>query len=491
MDTVLSGAAIALYVTLLVFVALRARAAREFEEFSVAKRELPLALIFGSIAADYIGPGFSIGFVGRGFKSGFLFLAVGLAYAVQNIFVGLLVAPKLRQLKGCYTLGDAIGQKYDRKCQILVGVISVALCASFSAVMISAGSVVLNDIFGLPRWLSVTVVAVVTASYTTFGGLRASVITDAFHFVLFALLLPVTLLYALLFHFEGGAASFFQQASAATAEGFSSTPTIQIFGFVAAFLLGETLIPPYANLVLASKTTKVSRNGFILAGIFSTLWFTTMIAIGIVARAVVASDTKQDYVLLNFVGAIMPHAGYALLLVALVSIVLSSLDSLLNAGAVVLTQDIIRRFAKLPDGIALKAGRYSTIIIAGVAAAAAVFVPSVIEGLLACYSIWAPAILPALIFGLWLKAPRPLAGFLSMGTGTIVAVTLQFGLPPRLAYGWIAWIQVLIQVLQEKFAPSFPPIILALGAALLAYALGHWLGSPQIGPPQSGAPSGG
>ncbi len=232
---------------------LSARAAREFEDFSVAKRELPLALIFGSIAADYIGPGFSIGFVGRGFKSGFLFLAVGLAYAVQNIFVGLLVAPKLRQLKDCYTLGDAIGQKYDRKCQILAGVISVALCTSFSAVMISAGSVVLDDIFGLPRWLSVSVIAVVTASYTTFGGLRASVVTDAFHFVLFALLLPVTLLYALLFHFQGGAASFFQQAFAATADGFSSTPTIQIIGFVAAFLLGETLIPPYANLALASR----------------------------------------------------------------------------------------------------------------------------------------------------------------------------------------------------------------------------------------------
>jgi len=459
-DTVLSGAAIAVYVVLLVFVALRARAAREFEDFSVAKRELPLALIFGSIAADYIGPGFSIGFVGRGFKSGFLFLAVGLAYAVQNIFVGLLVAPKLRQLKDCYTLGDAIGQKYDRKCQILAGVISVALCTSFSAVMISAGSVVLNDIFGLPRWLSVSVIAVVTASYTTFGGLRASVVTDAFHFVLFALLLPVTLLYALLFHFQGGAASFFQQAFAATADGFGSTPTIQIIGFVAAFLLGETLIPPYANLALASKTTKVSRNGFILAGIFSTLWFTVMVAMGIVARTVVASDTKQDYVLLSFVGSIMPHAGYALLLVALVSIVLSSLDSLLNAGAVVFTQDIIRRFSMLPDALALKAGRYSTIIIAAVAAAAAVFVPSVIEGLLACYSIWAPAILPALIFGLWLKAPRPLAGILSMCTGTLVAVTFQFVLP------------TVIKV---------PAIIPALGSALLAYLFGHCLGKTNSG----------
>ena len=466
--TVLSVAAVAAYVVLLAFVAVRARAAREYEEFSVAKRALPLALIFGSISATYVGPGFSMGFVGRGFTSGFLFLGVGLAYAVQNILVGLLVAPRLRGLKDCYTLGDAIGQKYDRKCQILAGIISVGLCTGFSAVMISAGGAVLNDVFGLPTWLSVCVVAVVTTSYTTFGGLRASVITDAFHFALFAVLLPIVLLLALLFHFAGGPAAFFQQASVATANGFKSTPAIKIFSLVAAFLLGETLIPPYANLALASKTTSVSRNGFILAGLFSTLWFTVMIGLGIVARAIVPQGTAEDYVLLNLVKSVMPSAGYALLLVALISIVLSSLDSLLNAGAVVFTQDIIRPFAKivlskaegLPDTVALTIGRRSTIIIAAVAAAAAIFVPSIISGLLICYTIWAPAILPALIFGLWLKRPRPLAGILSMGVGTLVAVTFQFVFPS---------------------ATEAPAIIPALGSALLAYWLGHWLGKTKLG----------
>ena len=80
MEMVLSVAVVLAYVALLTFVAVRARAAREFEEFSLAKRALPLALVFGSLAATYVGPAFSIGFVGRGFKSGLLFLGIGLAY---------------------------------------------------------------------------------------------------------------------------------------------------------------------------------------------------------------------------------------------------------------------------------------------------------------------------------------------------------------------------------------------------------------------------
>jgi SSS family solute:Na+ symporter len=153
--------------------------------------------------------------------------------------------------------------------------------------MAKAGGDVLRSIFGLPHWSSVIVVVGITALYTTFGGLRASVVTDAFQFSAFAILLPLMLLLVLMFHLNGGAATFAKEASAATTAGFDSTSTIKILGLVAAFLLGETLIPPYANRALASKTTGVSRNGFVLAGLFSIVWFMVMIALGIAARGIV------------------------------------------------------------------------------------------------------------------------------------------------------------------------------------------------------------
>jgi len=460
----LSAAVVVAYVILLTFVAVRARAAREFEEFSLAGRALPLALVFGSLAATYVGPAFSIGFVGRGFNSGLLFLGIGLAYSIQNILVGLFVAPRLRLLKGCHTLGDAIGQKYDQKCQVLAGIISVGLCAGFAAVMAKAGGGVLRDVFGLPLWSSVFIVVAVTALYTTFGGLRASVITDAFQFSSFAILLPATLLFVLAFHLKGGAAAFAAEASAATTNSLSVTSSIEIIGLLAAFLLGETLIPPYANRALASRTTNVSRNGFVLAGLFSVFWFMVMIALGVAARSIIPTETGEDYVLLNLVKLTMPTCGYALLLVVLVSVVMSSLDSLLNAGAVAFTQDILKPFVKLPDASALNVGRAATIVIALVAAAGAVAVPSIIGGLLICYTIWAPAILPTLIIGLWIKRPRPLAGALSMGIGTIVAIML-----------WI-----ILRLIFKYVHPSdveIPPLIIipAIGAALLAYAAGHWI----------------
>jgi len=467
MDTVLTIFVVAAYAVVLTFVAVRARAAREFAEFSLARRALPLALVFGSLAATYVGPAFSIGFVGKGFESGFLFLGIGLAYAVQNILVGLFVAPRLRALPDCHTLGDAIGQKYDRKCQILAGIISVGLCAGFAAVMAKAGGVVLTDIFGLPIRSSVIIVVGVTALYTTFGGLRASVITDAFQFTAFAILLPVMLLFVLAFHLDDGAATFAREASVATSGGLGSASLIEIVGLLALFLLGETLIPPYANRALASRTTRISRNGFVLAGVFSVAWFMVMIALGVSARGIIPEGTGEDHVLLNLVKSIMPASGYILLLVVLVSIVMSSLDSLLNAGAVAFTEDIVKPFTELPDETALNVGRCATIVIAAIAAVGALAVPSIISGLLICYTIWAPAILPALIIGLWVKRPRPLAGILSMAVGTLVAIMLWIIL-------WIVFKFVFPREIE------IPPLIIipALGAALLAYLLGHWLAPP-------------
>jgi SSS family solute:Na+ symporter len=457
---ILSAALVAGYIVVLGFVAVRARAAREYADFSLAKRSLPLALIFGSLCAAYVGPGFSIGFAGKGFHSGLLFLCVGLAYALQNILVGVFVAPRLRSLADCRTLGDAMGHKYNRTCHVLAGVISVGLCAGFAAVMANAAGVVMQEVLGIPLWVAVLVIVIIAAAYMSFGGLKASVMTDALQFTLFSVLMPALLLLALFRRSDGGAAAFIRELAAATSAGFHATPPLQIVGLVAAFLLGETMIPPYANRALATQTTSASRSSFILAGAFSVVWFTIMVSLGIVARTVIAEGTDEDRVLLTLVRTTMPAGGYPLLLVALLAVILSSLDSLLNAGAIAFTEDVVKPFVRISDASALVCGRLATVAIAILAALAAVAVPSIIAGLLICYTTWAPAILPALVLGLWLKRPRPLAGILSMATGAGMALLLQ-----------------LVQSLRPE-ALAAPPILLSLAASLAAYLLGHLLGGP-------------
>jgi SSS family solute:Na+ symporter len=280
---------------------------------------------------------------------------------------------------------------------------------------------------------------------------------DALQFGVFSMVMPAMFFFTLVRDAGHGAAAFSQELEAATSAGFQLVSPMEIVGLIAAFLLGETLIPPYANRALATQSTQASRNSFVLAGVFSFLWFTMMISLGTVARTVVPPETKGDQVLLSLVQMTMPIGGRMLLLIALISIIMSSLDSLLNAGAVVFTQDVVKPLARISDRMALTCGRLATVAIAILAAAAATVVPEIITGLLICYTIWAPAILPAAVFGLWLKRPRVLAGILSMITGVTAAVGLQI-----VQHAW-------------PDALAVPPILLALAASLAAYLLGYIL----------------
>lgn len=458
---------VAAYVAVLTTVALRARGAGGFGEFSVARRTLPLALVFGSLSATYVGPAYSIGFVGRGFQSGLIFLIIGLAFTVQNVLVAQFVAPRLRALPGCYTLGDVIGLKYSRGCQVIAGLISVGLCTMFGSVMAKAGGVIITDIVDLPMWSAVVVVVGVTALYTTFGGLRASVVTDAFQFTTFAVLLPGVFVWLLLRDVEASSALFSRELLNATRDGWTSMTPVEILGWITAFFLGETLIPPIANRALASKNIATSRNGFLLAGGFSVIWFTVMIGLGVLARGLISGQApEEDQVLLSLVHATLSTEWYALILVVLISIIMSSLDSLLNAGAVAFTQDLVRPLRKIDDGQALAIGRCATVFLALVAVALGIWDAgtSVLVGLSKCYSIWAPAILPALILGLWIKRPVPLAGMLSMVGGTVTALVFiavfTFGVPD---------------------VPDVLAILPALCVSLLGYLVGHVLGQSQEG----------
>jgi SSS family solute:Na+ symporter len=337
----------------------------------------------------------------------------------------------------------------------------VGLCAGLSVVMANAAGGVVEQVFGIALWKAALLIALIAMGYTSLGGLKTSILIDSLQFAVFCLVMPAMFLFALVRDSGQGAAAFAPELEAATAAGFRSISAVEIVGLVAAWLLGETLIPPYANRALATQSRQASRNSFILAGVFSFLWFTMMISLGTVARTVVSPETEGDRVLLSLVQTTMPIGGRMLLLLALISVIMSSLDSLLNAGAVVFTQDVVKPFARLSDRTALTCGRWATVAMALLAAAVAPAVPEIITGLVICYTIWAPAILPTAVFGLWLKRPRALAGILSMLTGTTVAVALQI-----VQYAW-------------PDTRVVPPILPALAASLAAYLLGHILANSR------------
>lgn len=118
-------------------------------------------------------------------------------------------------------------------------------------------------------------------------------------------------------------------------------------GLFVAFLLGETLVPPYAQRTFSTPDSKHARRGFALTGVFAFLFYFVAATIGLVALALYPG-IAPDQALPVLVMRLVPVGLVGLVIAALLAVVMSTASSYLNSTAVVFVKDIYQPFIK-PD----------------------------------------------------------------------------------------------------------------------------------------------
>ena len=454
----MDAVAIVGYFALMGFFGYLTRRTKTFGEYATGKHSIPALMIFASLATTIVGPGFSIGFTTKGFLSGYLFYFLCISYALQTVVSGLLLAPKLTKHRDCHTLGDVMRKSYGPFAQLLTGLVSVGLLMGFTAIMGKIGGEMLQAITGWPLWGCLVIVTGTTTLLTFTGGLRATIATEAVQFSLKSLIVPAMLLLAVI---KSPVPLSVHAAKAweLTAAGWSSMSGWALFGIIVSFLLGEVLLPPYANRALAAKTEEASVTGFLMAGGFTIVWLGIVGVLGVIAHAYLPANTPSETIFLAMGKHLLPVGIYGVLLAAVIAIVMSSQESVLNSGAVAFVRDVVHVFREVDDKTSLTLAKISTIAIAAVAIYVARYAPSIIDGLLILYSIWAPTILLPMLACLFDWKRTPTSGWLSilMGGGASLF--------------WHA-------VLKEPH--GFPSILVGLAAAGVGFGIGLMVPGKQL-----------
>ncbi len=433
------------------------RKTNSFEDFSVAKRNVGFWLLFASISATYIGPGFTMGLTKQGYETGLFYSFMTIGYAVQIILTGLFIAPQLRKRfsENTYSLGDIIGGEIthnNKGLRLFAGIVAFGLILGFSVIMCSAAASMLNYFFGINKIVSVVLFSTLIMLYSFSGGIKASILTDALQFVIFIIILPLLLLFVFLKQ-DIGIPEITEKISFLTTSGFSQNDTLSIVALVVSFTLGELLLPSLLGRILASKNTIVSRKSFLYSGIFLVFWLLIMFLIGVMGSFTLNSESS-DTILLELGHQFFPQGVYGIFVVAMIGVIMSSQDSLINYGATLFTRDIsgvIKPSLLKNDAKQLSISRIATIIISVLSAFFALYVPSVIEGLLICYTVWVPTILVVLIVSVYFKKFSVIGAYLSMSLGLLVSVVWNF----------------------SELKDSFPTIIIGFIVSLLGYLIGY------------------
>jgi SSS family solute:Na+ symporter len=414
---------IAIYFIGLLAIILMIQRAKTIEDFAVGSRSIPSSIVFASLAANAIGPGYSMGLANKAATDGYVWFFIFLAFSLQTLLVGYFIAPRLRRFSKAYTIGDIMGYRYGKLVKYLSGGLSILLCAGFVGAIANASGNIINSVFGIPFFWGVIITTVAVIAYTTYGGIKVDIITDVIHFAIMALAIPSILIFM---GVEKGVGNLIQEIPEKLSSLTGGFSNITILGLMLSFLLGETLIPPYTNRALAAKNEQHAKSGFLKAGIFTVFWFLVCSSIGLLSAS---QFPGSNNLYLTAVKEYLPVGVYGLVIAVLVNIVMKSQDSVLNAASVALNNDFLDNYgSKVKITNPLLVTRIFNVLIGSVSVVFALNVPSIIDALLLCYTLWAPTVVLPLIIGVLKKNVKPISGLLAIVIGGIATGIWEWGL---------------------------------------------------------------
>ncbi|MFT5886794.1 MAG: SSS family solute:Na+ symporter [Arcticibacterium sp.] len=402
----------------------------DFEEFSVAGRSLGTFLIFATVAASYIGPAMTLGLSREGFLNGnFINIFTSLTVIAMS-FVAIVLAPIVRKrFKESFSIGDVMGgsQSHNHKnVKIATGIISVWLMSSITIAMTYAGGELINNAFGFPKFWSIAIITGIVVLYASFGGIRATIQTDAFQLIIFLILVPLLALYII--QDDGFNWASFTESNAVKVVKARENKTISgMLGLVMFWVFGAGFDAALINRILASKNIKVARTSIILAGIFMSLWALLTVFIGNAGAFLHPELAVSDQVLLNIAEAHLPQTLYGLFMVALIGVVMSSADSTLNTASIVFSEDVVGGIWKETSQTRkLNLAKGFTVFLGIMAVFIATYLTSVLDAVMTIFTIYMPMMIPIIILSILKKKHYWQSAIVSMAMGLISFLVWEY-----------------------------------------------------------------
>ncbi len=416
---------VAAYIGLLIYMGLRGgETVQSAADFAAAGKTYGAPIIFMSLAASYVGGGFSAGNAAFAFEKGIGMTAALCGFGVMTVLTGKFLVPGIARFNGAVSTGDIIAKTYGENAGIATGFVAYLTCACVVGAQMEAMGGILHTLFNIPPAAGVLLGCGVVLVYSTVGGLQSVIAADIVQFVLLALGMPLLLWAAV--SKAGGIGAVLDATPMAFWDPLDSMSLPAFLSLLFTVACGEMLVPPYTGRLLIGKNLKATARGTIAGGVFSVPFFLITCLIGLTARVLQVTATPDD-AMPALILRVLPTGLRGLIMASMVSIMLSAADGFLNGAAVSLTHDMVLPFfPHMRDKAQLRLLRYTNFFTGVIAVVLALLIPSVFTILEISYTFWCPLLVPPLILALRGKTAPPAAFFGGMVAGFVAVCMWEF-----------------------------------------------------------------
>jgi len=418
---------------LLVCVAVMRRMKNE-QDYLLAGRRLGLPMIAMTIFATWFGAEACIGAAGIIYHEGLSgSRADPFGYSLCIFFLGLFFARKL-WVRKLTTLADFYRQRFGPRVEKLGVLLLVPPSVLWAAAQILAFGHVLASVSAMPVNTAIAFAATIVMTYTALGGLLADAVSDIIQGVVLILGLILIFIFVMgdLPDTSTLASALSPERLSFRAEGESWLKVINSWSIP---FIGSLFSAELVTRMLASRSATVARNGALLGGSIYLLVGLMPATLGLLGPALIPGLEDGEQLLPELAKTHLPTALYVVFIGALVSAILSTVDSaLLNAGALVSHNIVVPLLGQSTEKMKVRVARISVVSFGFIAYLLAINADSVYSLVEEAAAFGSAGIFACCLLGLLQKRGGPVTATASMLVGMISYGVLAYLIEYEYAY---------------------------------------------------------
>ncbi len=424
-----------------------ARRVKSEDDYLVAGRSLPLAMVSISLFATWFGAETCIGSAGAVYSAGLSgSRADPFGYSLCLILSGLLIAPKLWS-KRFTTLADFYRERYGASTEALATWILALSSLIWGAAQLRAFGQVLSAVTDLPVANTLLISCFVIIAYTVLGGMLGDMISDVIQGVIIVLSLVI-----LIWMVASKNPSFGSLLSQQSLERWSfiapGESWWQRLDRWAVPIFGSLVAQEIAGRLFASRTRSIAVKACYLSAAIYLVAGSMPVVLGLIGPSIFDFKGDSEQYLVQLAKVYLPWFLFPIFAGGLISALLSTIDSILLSIAAMISHNyVIPKFKVTSEIQKVRISRTVVCLAGFVAYTMAVYSEGIYTLLETASSFGTSGILVITLFGLWSKLGSKQVGTLTLMVG--VAAT------PIAEYGF----------------SSESPFLVSIGCALLAFLL--------------------
>jgi Na+/proline symporter len=316
------------------------RRVRNETDYLLGGRSLGYTLATFSIFATWFGAETCIGSAGAIYEQGLSAAARDpFGYAACLLLMGLFFARRLWNA-GLTTLGDLFRNRYSPGVERLAAVLLIPTSVLWAAAQVRAFGLVLETTSGIGATTATTIAAGVVIIYTAMGGLLADAMTDLLQGVV--LVIGILIAGVAVVLNLGGPVGLFNAIDVAKLTFMpQGTGFLDVLEMWAIPICGSVVAQELVSRVLGSRSPTVARrSAFMATGLYLTVGVIPLV-IGLVGPKVMPGLADSEHVLTAVIHQYLGPVAYVIFAGAIVSAILSTVDSCLLAAGGLTSENLI------------------------------------------------------------------------------------------------------------------------------------------------------